>query len=98
MIAFSFFLLSRIRVSICAFVLSSTIPWFYYLCFSLRSIKYRNFPYLMSVRQLLQGLVYTLLQNSDLLILLVADTINLSLCVIKLSEKIVNLLLLNLHK
>lgn len=51
---------------------------------------------LLGVGQLLQSLIYTLLQNSDLLVLLFANTVDLSCSSVKLSKEIVDLLLLRL--
>ena len=52
--------------------------------------------YLLRIRQLLESLVHTLLQNGNLCILLLAHSVDLCLRVIELGEQVVDLQLLGL--
>ncbi len=51
---------------------------------------------LLSFAKLLNGAINTLLEDSDLVILLLTNSVNLSLSVIKFDEKVVDLQLLSL--
>ena len=53
---------------------------------------------LLRVGQLLERLVHALLQNSNLFVLLITDTVDLGLRVVELDKKVVDLLLFRLQK
>ena len=98
MMSLSFLRLSRMSVSIWAFVVSSAMPW---LCIY-REKCVREATYaltdLLCLCELLDGRIHACLQDLDLGILLLANPVHLAADVLQLGHQVVDLELLGLRK
>ena len=98
MIWLSFFLLSRIKVSIWALVASSLSPWFCKHRVSGSGRDYTQNTDLLSLQELLDSGVHALLHDSNLLVLLFPKTLEVAACIVQLGEKVVYLQLFRLQE
>lgn len=66
-------------------VASSLRPWFCYRMVSMQYYKIVALIYLLCVMELLDGSIHTLLEDSNLLILLVTQPLKIATCVVELA-------------